>query len=302
MKRNNMLIILGLNILLAIITFGVIFGFYREKSGKKEVASNDMVVKTNETVVPINTGLTPGPEQSKQPGDLQRPQEISEPESDRIRKDLDIDKPMVALTFDDGPHKKVTKKIVKTLSEYNARGTFFVVGNRIKSAKKVLKYAYDNGNQIGNHTYEHKRLTLLTKKKIQKQISKTNKEVEEVTGEGTRLLRPTYGAVNRVVKESVDMPMINWNVDSEDWISRNKSSIIKRCKGLRDGDIILMHDIYDETADAVEGIIKKYKKKDYQFVTVDELFYYKSVKLTKGTLFFSARQKISKESKKQKIK
>lgn len=206
-----------------------------------------------------------------------------------LRKDLDAEKPMVALTFDDGPYAPVTEKILATLKKYDAKATFFCVGNRVPGYSAVVKQAYRQGCQLASHTYEHKILTSVKKKQIIWQVKKVDATFEEIIGCHTTALRPPGGAVNDKVKKNVQIPLVCWNVDSEDWKSRNTKKILSRCRSIEDGDIVLMHDLYPTTANAVEKLVPELKKKGFQIVTVDELFYYKGIKAEGGTVYFSGK-------------
>ncbi len=206
-----------------------------------------------------------------------------------IRKDLDDSKPMVALTFDDGPYAPVTERILNVLKKYNSSATFFCVGNRVPNYISVIEKAYEQGCQLASHTYEHAILTKLKKKKINWQMDQVDKVMEDVIGCKTTALRPPGGAVNDTVKNTVKVPMVCWNVDSEDWKSRNKKKILERCTSIGDGDIVLMHDLYPTTADAVEKLVPRLVKEGYQLVTVDELFYYKGIEAKGGTVYFSGK-------------
>lgn len=207
-----------------------------------------------------------------------------------IRKNLDKNKPMVALTFDDGPYTPVTKKILATMEKNQSRATFFWVGNRIPKYESVVKQAYNQGFQIASHTYGHVTLTKLKKaKSIRAQVNLANKEVYKVIGCNTTALRPPGGAVNSKVRKNVNVPMICWDIDSEDWKSRNVKKILRRCKSIRDGDIILMHDLYPTTAKAVEKLVPKLRKQGFQLVTIDELFYYKGITLQSGKVYYSGK-------------
>lgn len=206
-----------------------------------------------------------------------------------IRKNLDKNKPMVALTFDDGPYTPVTKRILSTLEKSNAKATFFCVGSRISQYSESVKDAYAKGCQIASHTYGHVILTSLKTKKIKEQIDKTNEVLQSTIGCQSTVLRPPGGLVNKKVCSAVDVPMICWTVDSEDWKSRNKKKILKKCENIKDGDIVLMHDLYPSTAAAVEKLVPRLKKKGFLMVTVDELFYYKGIKLEQGNVYYSAK-------------
>ncbi|MDE6567406.1 MAG: polysaccharide deacetylase family protein [Lachnospiraceae bacterium] len=217
--------------------------------------------------------------------------EVPEPQGAEkwLRKDLDPNKPMVALTFDDGPYSKVTRKILKTLKKTDSRATFFVVGNRVEDFAETLKMTYDQGNQIASHTYDHADLSKMSAKQIKKEIDKTNKEVSKVIGCDTTALRPPYGNVSQKMRKTVPVPMFYWSLDSEDWKSRNVDSILKKCKSVEDGDIILMHDLYPTTAKAAEKLVPKLVKKGFQLVTIDELMYYKGIKGKAGKVYYSGR-------------
>lgn len=206
-----------------------------------------------------------------------------------IRKDLDKSKPMVALTFDDGPYTPVTKKILSTAKKYDAKVTFFVVGNRVPNFSESVKQAYEQGCQIASHTYEHKVLTGLNAKGIKEQIEKANRAISKVIGCPATALRPPGGGVNDKVRKYVGLPMVCWDVDTEDWKSRNAEKVLKRCHHIDDGDVVLMHDLYPSTAQAVQKLIPYLKKKGFQLVTVDELFYYKGIKLQNGKVYYNAK-------------
>lgn len=206
-----------------------------------------------------------------------------------FRDDLDPDKPMVALTFDDGPYTKVTERIIKTLEENDAKATFFVVGNRVPAYKDILKKTYEQGNQIATHTYSHSYLTKVSKKEIRSELKKSREILQETIGCHFTGLRPPGGMVNDTVRETVKVPMYNWSIDTEDWKSRNVKSILTRCKSISDGDIVLMHDLYPTTADAVEKLVPRLKRQGYQLVTIDELMYYKGIDAEAGKLYFSGK-------------
>ena len=187
-----------------------------------------------------------------------------------LRK-IDKNKKMVALTDDDGP-SIYTPRILKTLKENNSVATFFVVGNRVPMYSDTVKKAYDMGCEIGNHTYEHKSLPNLSETEVKRQISKTNKEVKKAIGEKPVIMRPTGGATNTNIKKWVGMPSIIWSVDTLDWKTRyadsTRRAVLNRVK---DGDIVLMHDLYSATATASETIIPELVRRGYQLVTVSEL-------------------------------
>lgn len=203
----------------------------------------------------------------------------------------DPSKPMVALTFDDGPYGPVTNRILAKLEENGGRATFFVVGNRVKTYASSVQRALTDGCQIGNHTYDHKNpLTKLTTVQIQKQIHDTDVAVAYYAGSAPVIVRPVGGAVNDTVKAAVGKPMINWSIDTLDWKSKNAASVqSKVLDHVQDGDIILMHDLYKSTADACDVIIPELTKRGYQLVTVSELAAAKGVSMESGKVYTSMR-------------
>lgn len=196
---------------------------------------------------------------------------------------------MVALTFDDGPYTPVTSKILKVLKKYDARATFFVVGSRVPSYEDMVKQAYEQGNEIATHTYNHANLTKLTTKQMKEELSKSRDVIKDVIGCGFSNLRPPGGSINDNMRNNIKVPMIYWSVDTEDWKSRNAQSVLKECKVIQDGDIVLMHDLYPSTAEAVQKLVPRLIKQGYQLVTVDELFHYKGIKAEAGKVYMSGR-------------
>lgn len=185
---------------------------------------------------------------------------------------------MVAFTFDDGPSYN-TIKIVNTLVKYDSKATFFLVGNKIEKYAKTMDVLVKNGMDIGNHTYSHKELTKLSDKEILKEIDLTNEVIYNKTGIKPMFLRPSYGAMNKRIKKLSTMPIIIWNIDTLDWKYHNSNKIKdKILKYVSDGDIILMHDTYVATLNAIEMVIPELKKQGYKIVSVSELFKYKGVK------------------------
>lgn len=207
-----------------------------------------------------------------------------------LKRKIDKNKKMVALTYDDGP-SIYTPKVLDALEKYDAVATFFVVGNRVSTYSEHVKRAYDMGCEIGNHTYEHMILTKASAAQIKSQISKTNKAVKKVTGVNPVVMRPPGGARNSTVNANVGMPMIIWSVDPTDWKTRNQKKTEDAVLGnVKDGDVVLMHDLYNSTACAAPKILSTLKARGYQFVTVSELAMLRGTKLKKGMSYSSFRK------------
>lgn len=198
---------------------------------------------------------------------------------------IDPNKKMVALTFDDGPGK-YTKTIVDCLKENNAKATFFVVGRSVNSNPGAVRYAYKAGCEIGSHSYNHSNLAKLSATDVKKEMSDTDKLIKKITGSKATLMRPPYGSIGDVTKKNVGKPMILWSIDTLDWKTRDtKKTIDAVMKNVKDGDIVLMHDIHEPTKDAALQIIPKLKKQGYQLVTVSELAKYRGYNLEKGVSY-----------------
>ncbi|MGN1401163.1 MAG: polysaccharide deacetylase family protein [Bacillus sp. (in: firmicutes)] len=185
---------------------------------------------------------------------------------------LDPDKKYIALTFDDGPHKMNTPAILDALKKYNAKATFYVIGQRAADASEIVKAAYDAGHEIGIHTWTHPNLAKLPKEDILTEVTDTAELITSITGTAPKTIRPPYGAYNSMVQSLIDVPIVNWSVDTLDWKHRNTSRVIEIVRNnVKNGSIILMHDIYGTSAAAVETIVSELVSEGYEFVTVSEL-------------------------------
>lgn len=178
----------------------------------------------------------------------------------------------VALSFDDGPSTVNTPKVLALLKQYQAHATFFVVGTRVKEGAEVLKQEVAQGCEIGNHTWDHANLAKLSMKKVNKQYDKTADLVKKLVGYDITLLRPPYGAISTKMRKKLKHPMALWNTDTLDWKSKNTKAIMKEIKkNVKDGDIILMHDIHPTTVEALKKVLPWLVKNDYDILTVSEL-------------------------------
>jgi len=181
-------------------------------------------------------------------------------------------KKKVALTFDDGPHPKVTKQILDTLDKYDAKATFFMLGKQVEKNKNIANEVLNRGHEIGNHSYNHPLLTKQSTSQVTWQVDHTSQIIYDVTGEYPTVFRPPYGAANQTVKSLVDVPVVLWTIDTYDWKYRDPNKILPFIQAnLHDGAIILMHDIHQSTADGLEGVLAYLQEQGYECVTVSEL-------------------------------
>ena len=178
----------------------------------------------------------------------------------------------VALTFDDGPNKECTKDLLDGLKARGAKATFFLMGENIPGNEDLVRRMKEEGHLIGNHSYRHIQLTKAGSKAVCDAVDQTSRMIEEITGERPQYLRPPYGDWNEDLECKVDMTTVLWSVDSLDWKLQNRQKIVKRVlKDVKDGDIILMHDIFPTSVEAALEIIDTLSGQGYTFVTVDEV-------------------------------
>lgn len=203
---------------------------------------------------------------------------------------IDRNKPMIALTFDDGPNHN-TSRVLDILEKYNVKATFFILGTNINNNEKIIKRMNELGMEIGNHMYSHKLLTKLEDDTILSEVKKVDDLIFDITNKYPTLIRPSYGTVNKRIRSIMDRPIIIWNIDTLDWKYHNSSNIASRVlKKASDGDIVLMHDIYRATANSLEIIIPKLLNEDYNLVTVSELLYYNDIKMESGEVYSNIKK------------
>ncbi|WP_027641543.1 polysaccharide deacetylase family protein [Enterocloster clostridioformis] len=192
---------------------------------------------------------------------------------------IDPSRPMIALTFDDGPKTSVTSRILDSLQANGGRATFFMLGSNVNANAGVIKRMADQGCEVANHTHDHKYLTKIGAEGIVSQVGATNQKIQAVCGVSPVLMRPPGGYIDAAslnVLGSMGMPAIMWSIDTRDWQHRNAQRTIDTVLSqVKDGDIILMHDIYSTTADAAVVLIPELTARGYQLVTVSELAAYR---------------------------
>lgn len=194
---------------------------------------------------------------------------------------------MVALTFDDGP-SRYTMTLLNTLEKYHAKATFFMVGESVSSYPSTVRKMYDIGCELGNHTYSHPSLTSLGSSQIASQISSTNAKIRAITGHNATVVRPPYGNCNSYVLSAIGAPAILWSIDPRDWATLNTYSTVSHVKQhVRDGSIILIHDLYNASVQAAIQLIPWLQSQGYQLVTVSEMGKYRLGGLKAGVKYYS---------------
>ncbi len=201
----------------------------------------------------------------------------------KIEYEIDPSKPVIALTFDDGPNTTTTVQILDKLELYGVPASFFLIGNNINDASaEVVKRAYEMGCEIDNHSKSHPYMNRMTAEEITAEVQYVSDKVEEITGEPTKFFRPPYIATSADMYASIDMPFI-CGVGCNDWdnMVTVDERVEKTISQVKDGTIILLHDSQGnaKTVEALDRIIPTLLDEGYQFVTVSELFETKGVEI-----------------------
>ena len=192
-------------------------------------------------------------------------------------------------TFDDGPRRSTTTRLLDGLSERGVKATFFLIGAQIENNGDVVRRMDEEGHQVGIHTFDHVKLTDLSRTDFDAQVETTRALLKSTLGHNDFLLRPPYGMLDESVKAWAGCPIILWSIDPEDWRDQNTDRVVREVvAGARDGGIILMHDIFPESVDAALQIVDQLHQQGYLFCTVDELFAARGLPLEAGEMYWNA--------------
>lgn len=193
---------------------------------------------------------------------------------------------LLALTFDDGPRRATTSKLLEGLEQRGVQATFFLIGKQIEGNEDLVRQMAEGGHQIGIHTFDHVELKDLSPADIHRQLDPTREALQAILGDREFILRPPYGFVDDTLLQQVDSPIILWSVDPEDWHNRNvQREVAHIVSHVQDGDIILMHDIFAESVDAALQVVDQLHQAGYAFVTVDDLLLSRGITPEKGRTY-----------------
>ncbi len=235
-----------------------------------------------ETTAPPAEDTTAPPKETTVP-----PETTQAPDDEPI-----VPKKRIAFTFDDGPHYKTTPKVLDKLEELGARATFFVVGYNAVNQGKILKRAIELGCEVGNHTSDHALFSRISYDEIVQSVTKVNDIIENATGVRPTLLRPPYGEISKEAAVSLGMNVIHWSVDPEDWRYRDAQQVADHIIAkAKDGDIILMHDIYETSYEAFCIAADALVADGFELVTVSELLGLDETTATSGIIHKSVTKK-----------
>lgn len=201
-----------------------------------------------------------------------------------IEYEIDPERPVIALTFDDGPNTTTTGEVLDLLEKYQVKASFFLIGSNINDeSAKTVKRAFDLGCEINNHSKTHSYMNKMEAADIKAEVDFVNEKVKEITGEPPKFFRPPYIAVNDTMYDNIDMPFI-CGIGCDDW--NQNVDVDMRVAGIegqiQDGAIILLHDAEgnSQTVEALDRIIPDLLEEGYQFATVSQLFEAKGVEIS----------------------
>jgi len=202
---------------------------------------------------------------------------------------IDPSRPMIAITFDDGP-SRYTLHILDTLVENNSSATFFAVGSRVYKYPQIVERIHNQGSEVAGHSWNHARLTELSDDEIRKQILQTHVAIEDIVVSVPSFFRAPFGVYNEAVTRvagELGFSLIQWSVDPRDWETRNADAIFNAIyERVRDGDIVVLHDLLSATADAMERLIPSLIARGFQLVTVSELMYHRGIEMKAGEVYY----------------
>lgn len=196
-------------------------------------------------------------------------------------------KKLVALTFDDGPDPVTTPKLLTFLYEQNVPATFFMLGFKVREYPEIVRQVKKNGHEIASHGMWHQNYARMTAGAVAADVAAANAAFYEVLGETPRLIRPPYGAMSGAAWQGLGSAIaVAWIVDTRDWENHNTEMMMERLMSeVREGAIILMHDVHSTTVAAVPTLVKWLRDNGYEFVTVSEMMQLKSVTPRTGILY-----------------
>lgn len=195
-------------------------------------------------------------------------------------------RPMIALTFDDGPGE-YTEELLNCLVENNAKATFFMLGQNVEAYPEIAKKVSDAGMELGNHSYSHPDLVTIGAEAAAQQVSNTDAALKAATGFEATVMRPPGGSFNDSVKAAIDHPLIIWSIDTRDWATKSEDQTYQVVMdNAQDGSVVLMHDIHEWSVKAAIRMIPDLIAKGFKLVTVSELAEAKGKNLQSGNAYY----------------
>ena len=182
----------------------------------------------------------------------------------------------IAITFDDGPHEKVTDELLKILDKHDAKAAFFFIGKNIGPLSHVVRSAAEKGHIIGNHSYSHHRwFDLFPATRMVSDIEAASAEIEKATGRKPLLFRPPYGVTNPAWRKALirtEMIPVGWSLRTFDTVRKGNKVLEKLKRKTSPGKVVLFHDRGPELTSIVEEYLEWLKENDFKVVSLTELF------------------------------
>ena len=195
---------------------------------------------------------------------------------------------LIAITFDDGPRRETTERLLDGLEERDVRATFFLIGRQIEGNEDLVERMQAEGHQVGSHTWSHTRLTGVSADTLRQEVGRTEEALEDLLGPGSYWLRPPYGAVDAADRDLIQTPMIKWSIDPRDWEKKDAGAVVRAVlEAAAPNQIILLHDIYPTSVDAALAVVDALQGEGYRFVTVAELLEANGIQPAAGVLYCS---------------
>jgi peptidoglycan-N-acetylglucosamine deacetylase len=188
----------------------------------------------------------------------------------------------VAITFDDGPSPRYTPEILAVLQHFQAHATFFVLGRKVEQYPHLVQALLRAGNEVGNHTFDHPRLTKTAESLRESEVERTAVDLELLGDRTSRWIRPPFSAYDARFRDYVAHThgrLVLWSIDSGDWKGLDRDTIVNNVVNrVRPGAIIIFHDSDEQdkadrrpTVEALKLILPALQAKGYRLVTISQL-------------------------------
>ena len=249
----------------------------REKEGQENTAiEQKKTEKSEENSKEIEKEEESVRKAEEEKRESERKEKIEAENEQEYRRDAakrqENEKKVVALTFDDGPSRFTTPRLLDVLKEKRVKVTFFVLGVMAQNGRDIVRREVEEGHEVQSHTMYHGDFRKMSAEQIRDDMNRYDNLMNGITGGKPTLVRPPYGVVTQLAREVINRPFICWDVDTMDWKHRNAETVRARTiSGIHNGAVVLMHDIHATTVDAVPAIIDELRGMGYEFVTVSEL-------------------------------
>lgn len=193
----------------------------------------------------------------------------------------------VALTFDDGPSGRFTRRLLDGLEQRQVQATFLLCGYRLKDYPELAERIFEAGHEIGLHGYSHKDMAKLSRRELVKEITDTRELLP--IGCSAVFLRPPGGSVTALVEQVAkqeNLAILTWSVDPRDWAVHDAGAVETAViRQVADGDVILLHDLSDSSVDAAFSIVDRLQESGFQFVTVSQLAALRGTAIQPGKIY-----------------